>query len=61
MLNCRTIVSVCPKTKKQVSLTTEYPDIQKSLNDRMTKSNLDCGKECDIEPCPIVEEHNIIY
>lgn len=61
MLSVRGIIRTCPKTGKTVSLTTEYSNPQQSLNDTITKSDLDCGKECDFDPCPIVEEHNVIY
>lgn len=61
MLNCRGVTGVCPKTGEHISLTTDYPDSSKSLNDKISKADLECGKDCSIEPCPIIEKHNSIY
>lgn len=61
MLNSRGVFGTCPKTGKQVSFITDYPDPAKSLNDKISKSQLACGKDCGFEPCPIVESYNSIY
>jgi hypothetical protein len=61
MLNNRNVFAVCPKKGEQVCLVTDYPDPKKSLNDRINKMDLECGHDCDFEPCPIVESHNAIY
>lgn len=61
VLNCRGVSNTCPKTGERVSLMTSYPDPSRSLNDKISKADLECGKDCSIEPCPIVEGHNSIY
>ena len=60
-LNFRNIEDTCPKTGNTVTLCTNYPDPLKSLNDKISKSDLECGKDCSFEPCPIIVEHNSIY
>lgn len=61
VLNNRVVSDICPKTGRRVSLLTDYPDPSRSLNDKISKSDLECGKECSVEPCPIIEGHNSIY
>lgn len=61
ILNSRGISGVCPKTGMRVSLITNYPDPSQSSSDKISKVDLECGKECNIEPCPIIERHNSIY
>lgn len=61
MLNNRTLCTICPKTGMLVSLTTEYLDPKKSLNDKISKSDLECSKNCDYDPCPLIDKHNAIY
>ncbi len=61
MLNKRCISDTCPKTGNRISLLTDYPDPKRSLNDKISKSDLECGVYCNYEPCPIVEEHNSLY
>ena len=61
LLSNRHISRACPKTGRQVNLFTEYPDPWGSLDDKISKADLECGKDCNFEPCPIVEQHNSIY
>ncbi len=61
MLSCRGVTGTCPKTGEHVSLIINYPDPSRSLNDKISKADLECGKDCRIEPCPIIEKHNSIY
>ena len=61
VLNCRSVSESCPKTGDFISLTTSYPNPLRSLSDKISKADLECGKNCRIEPCPIVERHNSIY
>lgn len=61
MLIYRGVTGTCPKTGEHVSLTSNYPDPSRSLNDKISKADLECGKDCRIEPCPIIEKHNSIH
>ena len=61
MLNARGSIGICPVTGNVITLLTNYPDPEKSLDDKITKANLDCGSMCEYEPCPFVERHNSIY
>jgi hypothetical protein len=54
-------MKICPITGNVVALLTDYPDPAKSLDDKITKANLECGITCEYEPCPLVEQHNSIY
>ena len=61
LLSHRHVEHACPKTGKQVVLSTDYPDPWKSVDDKISKSDLECGIGCAFEPCPVVEEHTSIY
>lgn len=61
MLNYRGLSATCPKTGELLIFTSEYPDPALSINDKISKEDLICGKDCDYEPCPLVERHNSIY
>ncbi len=61
MLSARGSMKICPITGNVVALLTDYPDPAKSLDDKITKANLECGVTCEYEPYPLVEQHNSIY
>lgn len=61
MLSSRSLSGICPKTGELVQLTTNYPDPKESQNDKISKLDLECGKNCNFEPCPLIEKHNSIY
>ncbi len=58
MPDAKGTIGVCPKTGNVVELTTDSPI---PADDKMFKSDLECGKDCEYEPCPIIEHHNSIH
>ncbi len=57
MSDAKGSIGICPKTGTVVEITTDFST---SSNDKMLKSDIECGKNCDYEPCPIIEQHNSI-
>lgn len=59
--NARGSIGICPKTGDVIEKSTFYSDSAQSLHDMISKNDLKCGKDCDYDPCPIVEQHNSLY
>lgn len=57
MSNAKGSIGICPKTGNVIEITTNY---SASSNDKMSKLDIECGKDCVYEPCPIIEQHNSI-
>lgn len=49
----------CPKTGEVKCLETEIHNVNAPFIPA-TKSDLPCGQDCDIEPCPGIERNNLL-
>lgn len=59
MYNSKGITFTCPKTGEVKILTTDNPSPEVATIPA-TKADLPCGRDCNIEPCPGIERHNLI-